>query len=139
MERRRFLAGIGAAASGGLAGCTGLLGDDDQDYDIGMTATAFRPAEITVGVGTEVVWMNTSTRAHTVTAYEELIPEEAEYFATGGYGDEATARAEWNDGGKGGIDNGETFGYTFEVAGEYDYVCIPHETGGMIGRVIVEE
>ena len=137
MKRRRMLAAVGTVASAGLAGCSGVLGD--EEYDVGMTATDFVPEELTVEVGTTVVWKNTSARAHTVTAYENLIPEEAAYFASGGYDDEVTARQEWWDDYGGIMESGDTFSHTFEVPGEYGYVCVPHETGGMTGRVYVED
>ena len=137
MERRRFLAGAGGVAVAvglPLAGCL----EDDDEYDVGMTATEYVPQEITVDVGDTVVWRNTSTRAHTVTAYEGGIPEEAAYFASGGYDDEPTAREEWWDDRGGAMDSGEAYQHTFEVPGRYDYVCVPHEDGAMIGAVIVE-
>ena len=31
LSRRRYLAGVGAAATGALAGCAGLFGGDDDD------------------------------------------------------------------------------------------------------------
>ncbi|AUX10262.1 halocyanin [Halalkaliarchaeum desulfuricum] len=137
MKRRRFLAAAAVPTAAGLAGCSGVLGN--EEYDVGMTATEFVPEELTVEVGTTVVWKNTSARAHTVTAYENLIPERAEYFASGGYDDEMTARQEWWDDYGGIMESGDTFSYTFEVPGEYGYVCVPHETGGMTGRVYVED
>ncbi|MCL9817651.1 cupredoxin domain-containing protein [Natronocalculus amylovorans] len=137
MDRRRFLHCTGAAATLSLTGCVTLF--DDGEYDIGMTADAFTPETYTIEVGDTVTWENTSTRAHTVTAYDELIPEDAEFFATGGYENEQTAREEWADRGGGGIDNGEQFAHTFAVPGNYGYVCIPHEQGGMIGTIVVEE
>ncbi|MDR5674301.1 Halocyanin [Halalkaliarchaeum sp. AArc-CO] len=137
MKRRRVLAAAGTAAVTGLAGCSSVLGD--EEYDVGMTATEFVPEELIVEVGTTVVWKNTSARAHTVTAYENLIPEDADYFASGGYDDELTARQEWWDDYGGIMESGDTFSHTFEVPGEYGYVCVPHETGGMTGRVFVED
>lgn len=136
-DRREFLAAAGGAASVALAGCVGVLSQDD--YDVGMTADAFTPDRLVVDAGTTVVWENTSTRAHTVTAYEDLVPEDADYFATGGFDSEAAAREAWEDGGRGGIDNGEQFSHTFEIPGEYGYVCVPHEQAGMIGTIVVEE
>lgn len=109
-----------------------------DDYDVGMTASAFRPYDITVSVGDEVVWENTSTRAHTVTAYDGGLPEGAAYFATGGYESEQAARDAW-DGRNGAITSGESYRHTFEVPGTYAYFCIPHERGGMTGSVTVEE
>ncbi len=36
------------------------------------------------------------------------------------------------------VSEGHTFEYTFEESGEYKYVCVPHETLGMKGAVVVE-
>jgi plastocyanin len=136
MDRRTFLAGASAVGITGLAGCT-ALGSGEDDYDIGMTSVAYRPPSLTVEVGDTVVWKNTSARDHSVTAYEQGIPDEADYFATGGFDSEQAARNAW-DGAAGAISNGETFEYTFEVSGLYEYFCIPHETGGMVATVEVE-
>lgn len=136
MHRRSYLAGVAVAAAG-LAGCAGLLA---EDYDVGMSPTAFEPVEVTVVPGEEVVWRNTSSRGHTVTAYGDRIPDDAAYFATGGFDSEAAAREAWNGGGRDGIIGpGETFSHVFEVPGRYAYVCLPHESAGMTGIVAVEE
>ncbi|QLG26525.1 halocyanin [Halorarum halophilum] len=137
MRRRRFLAAAGSAAVLSAAGCMGLSAGAD-DWDVGMTSEAFRPYEFTTTVGEEVVWENTSSRDHSVTAYEDTLPDGAEFFATGGFDSEAAAREAWKDG-RGAISNGQQFGHTFEVPGEYSYFCIPHEKGGMVGTIIVEE
>ncbi|MFC6825988.1 cupredoxin domain-containing protein [Halopelagius fulvigenes] len=143
LSRRRFLVGVGAVGTSGLAGCSGVAGSGSdsgsEEYDVGMTAVAFNPAEITVSAGEEVVWQNTSSRGHTVTAYEDSIPEEAAYFASGGYEDEQTAREEFRNGVNGIIESGSSYSHTFEVPGTYEYVCIPHEQSGMVGTVVVEE
>lgn len=149
MYRRRFLREVGAvgsaAATVGLAGCAGVGGEpdhdagDEPDYDVGMLATAYRPQEITVSVGETVVWENTSTRGHTVTAYENAIPDEAEYFASGGYDSEEAAREAWPGDFGGRLETGDRYSHTFAVPGRYEYVCLPHETGGMVGTVVVEE
>jgi plastocyanin len=142
MHRRRFLrrvgaAGVGTGSAAALAGCVGVGGE--PDYDVGMVASAYRPAELTVSVGDTVVWENTSARAHTVTAYEGGIPDAADYFASGGYDDEETAREAWAADFGGRLESGDRFSHTFAVPGRYDYVCIPHETGGMYATVFVEE
>lgn len=136
-DRRRFLAGVGTTATVGLAGCLGLFESDE--FDIGMTAAAFSPQTLTVPVGTTVVWKNTSSRSHTVTAYEQPLPEGATFFATGGYETEAAAREAWDTKGEGIITTNETFEYTFEIAGDYPYVCLPHEKSGMVGTIEVTE
>jgi plastocyanin len=137
VQRRRFLRAVGVGATTLAAGCLGFQPTADS-YDVGMTAQAFRPREITVSVGDTVVWKNTSTRAHSVTAYEAALPSGADYFATGGFDTEQSARDAWDDN-DGVITNGQTFGHRFEVAGEFPYFCIPHETAGMVGTVIAEE
>lgn len=137
MKRRTYLA-TAAGASAVLAGCS-LSSADDEDYDIGMSAVAFRPVEAEATVGEPVVWKNTSSRGHTVTAYDGGVPEGATYFASGGYESESAAREAWRTGGDGTIVGGETYERTFDVAGTYSYFCIPHESGGMVGKVLVRE
>ncbi|WP_101296480.1 cupredoxin domain-containing protein [Halegenticoccus soli] len=138
MNRRTFLASVGAAGLAGVAGCTALQ-FGPKNYDVGMRAVAFDPSEYTVSVGDEVVWTNTSSRAHTVTAYENSIPEGADYFASGGYDGEAAAREAWREDMGGALTSGQSYRHTFDVPGRYDYVCIPHEQGGMIGTIVVEK
>ena len=139
VSRRRVLAALGTAAAVGVAGCAGGGGASAQDdYDVGMTAVAFDPTEITVSVGDTVVWANTSSRGHTVTAYDSGIPDDAAFFASGGYDSTEAARDAFGSGLGGLIDSGDTWSHTFEVPGEYEYLCIPHEASGMIGTVVVE-
>lgn len=137
MRRRRVLATLGSALTVGSAGCS-AVGMGGVDGDVGMTAVAFEPATITVSAGDEVVWYNNSARAHSITAYEDGIPADAAYFATGGYDSESAAREAW-DGMNGAIENGQEYAHTFEVPGTYNYFCIPHERAGMVGQVVVEE
>jgi plastocyanin len=135
MDRRAFLAaGAGAGSALALAGCIGGLSDDD--FDIGMSQNAFLPDEHEVSVGDRVVWGNNSSRGHTVTAYETL-PDGADYFASGGFSDAESAREAWYSGGNGNIAPGETYEHTFEVPGRHEYFCIPHESSGMVGVIVV--
>ena len=140
-SRRALLAGLGATALGGLSGCTALSSDGGSgaSYDVGMTTQAFRPPTITVSAGDEVVWKNTSVRNHSVTAYAKSIPDEATYFASGGFETETAAREAWRNGLGGVLKNSDTYTHTFEVPGRYDYFCIPHEQAGMVGTVVVEK
>lgn len=142
MHRRRFLAGSGTAIVASLAGCSAVLGGQnqgDQDYDVGMSATAFLPESVEIAVGETVVWRNTGSRNHTVTAYDGKIPVEADYFASGDYENEGDAIDGWQGGYGGAIQSTETYEHTFDVPGQYIYYCIPHEAGGMIGTVTVRE
>ncbi|MBM4029867.1 MAG: plastocyanin [Planctomycetes bacterium] len=87
----------------------------------------YTPEEVTVTVGQTVVWTNTSSMSHTVTAdparakdpSHVRLPEGAQPFDSGD------------------MPPGATFRHTFEVPGEYVYFCIPHEAAGMVGRVNV--
>lgn len=136
MHRRAYLAGVAGVAVA-TSGCFGLFEDD---YDVGMSPTEFEPQTLTIEAGTEVVWKNTSSRGHTVTAYENAIPDEAAFFATGGFESQSAARDAWNTLGEDGIIGpGQTFTHTFEIPGRYDYFCIPHESMEMYGSIVVEE
>ncbi|WP_435195385.1 plastocyanin/azurin family copper-binding protein [Natronomonas sp. EA1] len=137
MDRRTFLAASGTAALTALAGCGSASGGlSDSDYDIAMYSNRFEPRELTVSVGDTVVWGNTGSRSHSVTAYEGEIPDDASYFASGGFDSEDAALEGWPS--KGGVDPGETYEHTFSVAGTYGYYCIPHEAANMVGTIVVE-
>ncbi|WP_262178423.1 plastocyanin/azurin family copper-binding protein [Haloarcula laminariae] len=135
MDRRAFLRTAVPTAAVGLAGCIG--GGTPSDYDVGMGAKVFRPETIEVSAGTTVTWLNTNKQGHSVTAYESGLPDGADYFASGGFDSEEAARDAWGNSSGGTMFEGDTFEHTFEVPGEYPYFCIPHETGGMVGTVVV--
>ncbi len=139
MDRRSFLASATVGVTAGIAGCMGVFGSNLPDYDVGMKAAAFVPAEISVSVGDTLVWGNNNDRPHTVTAYEEGIPESAAFFASGGFDSEGAARDGYETDFSGAIDPGDVYEHTFEVAGTYSYFCIPHESGNMVGTVTVKE
>ncbi|QLG47365.1 cupredoxin domain-containing protein [Natrinema halophilum] len=145
MHRRRYLAAVGTSLSVGLAGCSSALAvfEDNpcsgEDCHIGMNRTEFLPKTHEITVGETVVWKNTSEADHTVTAYENLIPDEAAFFATGGFEDQETAYDAWRDERGGGIGTRETFEHTFDVPGTYEYFCIPHERANMTGEIVVSE
>ncbi|SDY39734.1 cupredoxin domain-containing protein [Halopenitus persicus] len=150
-RRRRFLTAVASGTIPGLAGCnSGTFGPSERQLDarrtelqdrndavVGMVTpdNAFEPATVTIGVGERVGWINDSEWGHTVTAYEDGIPDEAAFFTTGEYDTERAARDAWPDG---DLEVGETYEHTFEVAGEYDYFCVPHEDE-MVGTVIVKD
>jgi len=80
----------------------------------------FQPNTLTINVGTTVTWVNQDGFIHTVTSGTS--PSE-----TSGLFD------------SGNLSGGQTFSFTFDKAGTYDYFCIPHYSLGMIGKVIVNE
>lgn len=140
ISRRTVLGVLAGASAASLAGCTALGGSGcaNETHDVGMTDSAFDPPELTVSVGDTVTWLNTSGRAHTVTAYDNAIPEAADFFASGDFDSTEAARDAWGNGG-GSIFSCESYEHTFEVPGTFNYFCIPHERVGMTGRIIVEE
>lgn len=104
-----------------------------------MSASAFRPEEIEVGVGDRVTWANTGSRNHSVTAYASGIPARATYFASGGFDSEKAARDAWFGRGRGVISSNETYEHAFPVPGRYEYFCIPHEPTGIVSTIVVRE
>jgi plastocyanin len=99
-----------------------------EEVTVGMTnELRYVPEEVTVMVGQTVVWTNTSTLVHTVTADPALARERREVHLPEG--------AQPFDSGQ--IAPGATFRHTFDVPGLYVYFCIPHELEDMIGRINV--
>jgi plastocyanin len=137
MDRRTYLASASGLLVSGTAGCLDVIAADE--FDIGMTPNAFEPVEFSTTVGSTVTWRNTSSRGHTVSAYEYGIPDDAEYFASGGFDSEKAARDAWDTTGGGIMRAGAEFAYTPTVPGRYSYVCFPHESHGMTGQLVVEE
>ena len=117
----------------------GACGGDGGGGSLGQLAMVagqkFDPPTVRVSVGDTVTWTNESPETHTVTAYQEDLPEGATYFSSGGFDSEEDARSNLSDG---LIDPDETFEVTFDEPGTYDYFCIPHEGSGMKGTIIVE-
>jgi plastocyanin len=137
VSRRGFLgATAGTVASSYTTGKAEARAQENQRV-IDMTdSLVFDPDEATVPPGTTVVWNNIGSIGHSVTAYEDEIPDEAEYFASGGFDSEQAARDAYPEG---EVAGGETHEHTFEVEGTYGYFCIPHETAGMVAELTVSE
>jgi plastocyanin len=115
-----------------LIGCA-CCGDKDSSQDntptVRMTSSLkYEPAKLTVRTGQTVHWKNVSIMSHTVTADPSIaknpadvsLPAGAEPFTSGM------------------IRPGKSYDHVFTVPGTYRYFCIPHETSGMVGTVIVE-
>lgn len=141
----------GGGATGAGATTTTGTGDDDDDAegteegddddDTGATGGGeshvvemndqlkFDPETITVKVGDSVTWTTTGAVPHTSTCDPTKASNEANISLPDG-------AEPWDSG---NVNQGEEFSYTFEVAGEYKYICVPHELAGMVGTVVVEE
>lgn len=132
-SRRAFLSSTAAATA--VAASSGTVAAQ-ATHTVDMTGDlTFEPDALTVSAGDTVVWENVSQTGHTVTAYADGIPAEADYFASGGFATEQAARSAYPDGDIGG---GATFEHTFSVPGTHEYFCVPHEGVGMTGTVEVE-
>ncbi len=136
MKRRGFVALAGTGISAALAGCFDSQATNSGENRITMTQVRFRPEEFTIPVGTTVIWDNTSSHSHTVTA--SSIPDEAEYFASGGFESYDAAEEAWRTDSGGKLEPGDSFEHEFTVTGRYDYVCLPHLRADMVGAIIVE-
>ena len=116
------------------AGCLSGQASSGQTVTMPDNLT-FEPKTATVETGETVRWTNESDIGHTVTAYEDEIPDEAAYFASGGFESERAARDRVTEG---LIAPGEDYEHTFDHPGTYGYFCIPHESSGMVGIVRVK-
>lgn len=119
-------------------------GDDSSGEEWQSTSTVemtdelvYAPKRIEVDAGTTVTWENTGNIGHTVTAYDDSIPEGASYFASGGFDSQDAAVDGYESDTEGNLEAGESYEYTFETTGTYEYYCIPHEMNGMVGFVKV--
>lgn len=115
--RRQFVGLLGAAAASSL-GATGT-GSAENPPVVQMGNDYFDPIGLYVDPGTTVHFEITAG-THSATAYEDRIPADAPPFDSGTFSE-------------------GTFEHTFEQPGTYDYYCIPHESRGMLGRIVVGE
>jgi plastocyanin len=91
----------------------------------------FMPADLTVKAGTTVRWTNGEAISHTVTsgAWGEVNED------TGLRGSQ-TADGMFDHALAPQGSDGDTFEFTFDEPGEYQYYCVPHL--GMFGTITVE-
>ena len=136
MNRRQFLQRGGATVIAPVtAGCTLLEPSIDSVHVTMVDTPRYKPRRIIVTSGTTVTWVNKSDINHTVTAYGNRIPDAAEYFASGGFESEHTART---NGDSGDFMREETFTHTFYGSGARWYFSILQESIGIIGIVQVK-
>lgn len=107
----------GSSSSSGEASTVVKMGDDMK----------YNPETITVAKGATVEWQNTGTSPHTVTCDPSKAVNKANVALPSG--------AQAFDSGM--LNAGATWKHTFDVAGDYTYFCIPHESMGMVGHVKV--
>jgi len=126
-------------ATGTSTGGGGGGGGGGTTHPVDMTDDLiFDPDSITVAAGDTIVWENVGSVGHSVTAYEDNIPDGAEFWASGGFDNEQAARDNYPE--QGDVPGGESYQHTFETLGTHEYFCIPHEGVGMVASVeVVEE
>jgi plastocyanin len=111
---------------------------ENADHVVKMQAVAFEPESLTVSQGDTVAFEYAAGEPHCVFAYEDEIPEDAEYWASGGFESQEAAETGWNEEKKGAVQSGQSYVHTFEIKGTHGYYCLPHEAAGMVGEVVVE-
>jgi len=135
VSRRAFLRTAGGVTALSAAAGTAAGQDGTGGTTIDMTDDlVFDPDDTTIAPGATVPWGTVGAVSHSVTAYEDQIPDGATFFASGGFESESAARSAYPNG---QVRGGETFQHTFETEGTYQYFCIPHESVGMVAQLVV--
>ncbi|MDQ2071115.1 plastocyanin/azurin family copper-binding protein [Haloarcula sp. NS06] len=102
---------------------TGTPVEADQQVAVGPESLSFDPETFEVSVGSTVLWV----------------------WEAGGHNVKPTATPSGSNWSGTPGDNGKTYSsgyeyaYTFEVPGEYEYHCVPHQSVGMTGSFTVTE
>lgn len=87
----------------------------------------FEPRTVTIDAGEAITWRNTSVVFHTATGDASKAVDPAHVRLPEG-------ASPWDSDAVGA---GEQFTRTFDVPGEYRYICIPHEAQDMVGSIVV--
>ena len=101
----------GAAKSAPTNAAGGTASAGAESAQIEMSDDVFKPAQLTVPVGTKVTWVNRGTKAHTVVGNDKLFDS-------------------------GLVDVNGQFSYTYTSPGNYPYHCAPHPK--MLGLIVVK-
>jgi plastocyanin len=104
---------LGADLAGTAAG-TAVAADAAVTGEVAVAISdfAFDPGTIEVPVGTTITWTNEDSAAHTATSVDKIWDSNI-------------------------LEQGESFSYTFEEAGTFDYLCSLHPS--MLGQIVVTE
>ena len=102
-----------------------------SEYTIKMIdmPPSFQPSRLVINVGDTVRWENNGSSVHHATSNEAMAIKKVDASTPGG--------APPFD--SGFLPPGEQFKHTFTIAGTYKYVCLPHETAGMVGEIVVRD
>jgi plastocyanin len=102
---------------------TGTPVDADQEVAVAPGSFSFDPETFEVPVGSTVLWV-WKAGGHNVKP--TATPEDSDWSGTPG--DDGTTYS-----------SGYEYAYRFEVSGEYEYHCVPHQSVGMTGSFTVTE
>ena len=118
-ERRALVAGLALLFGAGAAesGETHVV-RIVTDYE--TLHFRFEPKVLTIAPGDTVEWINVEREEHNMVVYPGGFPASAEGFAS-----PMLSKA------------GETWSWTFDVPGTYQYHCMPHLMMGMTGEIVV--
>ena len=156
LGRRGFLGGLVVLSTTVLAACSGnaastssntgaatavsrvsgaLNAEASAAQSVGNSATVkmtdanvYEPPTVTISKGGTVTWQNAAQTVHSAT----FDPSKA---AKAGDGSLPAGVKPFDSG---LLQPGQTFSHTFDTVGTYKYFCVPHETLGMLGTIIVK-
>jgi len=112
---RRILAGAaGIALLSVAAGAFAQQMAATNKTEISIENFSFTPSTLTVGVGTEVTWVNNDEEPHNIVN----VGQPTRVFRSGG------------------LDGGEKYSFIFDKPGTYEYICSIHPH--MSGKVVVK-
>ena len=131
MNRRQFIAGLAGATVTERAVVGTAAAQGGKTHTVQMVTSGgsyyFDPVGLYVDPGDTVKWVIKSG-GHSTTSYSPGNPED------GGVNLIPKGAKGWDSG---VLQNpGQSFSYTFEAQGTYDYYCIPHKSLGMIARIV---
>jgi plastocyanin len=106
----------GAAAQEEQPAQTSEGGGGGGGAQVSMQNIQFEPGDLTINAGETVTWTN-----------DEAVPHDVDGSGPGG---------DFSSGPEGGMNEGDTYDFTFDEPGTYDYVCRVHAPG-MAGTVTV--
>lgn len=133
ISRRVFLSTL-TGVSLGLSGCLSATSTSSRDADVLVGPNSrlrFEPDRLPISNGEVVTWLFESI-GHNVSC----VPSDTDVASLP---DGATPFSSYKGQGKfQTMERGETFSHRFELPGTYEYLCIPHQSAGMVGSVEVE-
>ena len=135
ITRRKLLQAGGIWLAGLTLGRFAWSSEKEDVVEIRMISdpsgafVAFDPIGLRVRPGTRIRWINANNNVHTATAYHPTNDRHALRIPSGA--------KPWDSGYL--LHSGDRFELEFTVEGVYDYYCKPHESAGMVGRIVVAE